>query len=122
MIKRIFRFIKGQHQKIVTGVSISADKLTVPKAKRREVRQHVYYIKKYGLAEHQKRIGNNDPIFLERLIGYLHFWHSIEPENAFVNKSLEFLLYVRIKDKNKDIGIAPVVADLEFEEYHLVFE
>ena len=116
------RFIKGQHQKIVTGVSISADKLTVPKAKRREVRQHVYYIKKYGLAEHQKRIGNNDPIFLERLIGYLHFWHSIEPENAFVNKSLEFLLYVRIKDKNKDIGIAPVVADLEFEEYHLVFE
>ena len=37
------RFIKGKHQKIVTGISISEDKLTVPKSKRREVRQHVYY-------------------------------------------------------------------------------
>ena len=116
------RFIKGKHQKIVTGISISEDKLTVPKSKRREVRQHVYYINKYGLAEHQKRIGNNDPIFLERLIGYLHFWHSIEPESRFVNKSLESLLSVRKQVQNIDIGVAPEIPELEFEEYHLVFE
>lgn len=116
------RFIKGKHQKIVTGVSISSDKLTVPKAKRREVRQHVYYIKKYGLAEHQKKIGNNDPIFLERLIGYLHFWHSIEPENVFVNNSLESLSSVRGKDRIVDIGVAPEVPELVFEEFKLVFE
>lgn len=116
------RFIKGKHQKIVTGISISADKLTVPKSKRREIRQHVYYIKKYGLAEHQKKIGNNDPIFLERLIGYLHFWHSIEPENMFVNKSLKALSSVREKVQNVDIGVAPEVLKLKFEEYQLSFE
>lgn len=116
------RFIKGRHQKIVTGVSISADKLTIPKAKRREVRQHVYYINKYGLAEHQKKIGNNDPIYLERLIGYLHFWHSIEPENAFVNESLSSLSSVRVKTQKVDIGAAPEVPELEFEEYQLVFD
>ena len=115
------RFIKGKHQKIVTGISISEDKLTVPKCKRREVRQHVYYIKKYGLAEHQKRISNNDPIFLERLIGYLHFWHSIEPENRFVNDSLESLSSIRSKDNKADIGVPPEVPELKFEEYQLVF-
>ena len=116
------RFIKGRHQKIVTGISISEDKLTVPKSKRREVRQQVYYINKYGLAEHQKKIGNNDSIFLERLIGYLHFWHSIEPDNAFVNKSLESLTSVRIKVQDVDIGVAPEVPELVFEEYQLIFE
>ena len=116
------RFIKGRHQKIVTGISISADKLTVPKNKRREIRQHVYYIQKYGLTEHQKRIGNKDPIFLERIIGYLHFWHSIEPENIFVNKSLESLSYTRLRNQNVDIGVAPEIPVLEFEEYQLDFE
>lgn len=116
------RYIKGKHQKIVTGVSISADKLTVPKAKRREIRQQVYYIKKYRLAEHQKKIGNNDPIYLERLIGYLHFWHSIEPENGFVNESLKSLSTIRVEDQKVDIGVAPEVPDLEFEDYQLVFE
>ena len=116
------RFIKGKHQKIVTGVSISADKLTVPKTKRREVRQHVYYIMKYGLVEHQKRIGNNDPIFMERLVGYLHFWHSIEPENKFVNESLESLSSAMVKKRKVDIGMAPEVSELEFAKYELVFE
>lgn len=116
------RFIKGKHQKIVTGISISEDKLTVPKSKRREVRQQVYYINKYGLAEHQKKIGEADPIYLERLIGYLHFWHSIEPENKFVNNSLESLLSLRTRKRNVDIGEAPVVPELEFEEYQLNFE
>ena len=116
------RFINGKHQKIVTGISISEDKLTVPKIKRREVRQHVYYINKYGLAEHQKKTGNNDPIFLERLIGYLHFWHSIEPENKFVNNSLETLSSIRENVRNVDIGEAPKLPELEFEEYQLVFE
>lgn len=116
------RYIKGKHQKIVTGISISEDKLTVPKSKRREVRQQVYYIKKYGLADHQKKIGNNDPIYLERLIGYLHFWHSIEPENKFVNNSLVFLLSVRDKNRNTDIGVAPVVPELKFDEYQLLLD
>ena len=116
------RYIKGKHQKIVTGISISEDKLTVPKSKRREVRQHVYYINKYGLSEHQKKIGNNDPIYLERLIGYLHFWHSIEPESKFVNNSLKSLLSVREKMQNIDIGVAPEVPELVFEEFRLNFE
>ena len=116
------RFIKGKYQKIVTGISISEDKLTVPKSKRREMRQHVHYIKKYGLSEHQKRIGNSDPIFLERLIGYLHFWHSIEPENSFVNHSLEFLLSIRAKVRIVDIGVPPKVSELKFDEYLLDFE
>ena len=116
------RFIKGRHQKIVTGISISENKLTVPKSKRREVRQHVYYINRFGLSEHQRMIGNNDPIFLERLIGYLHFWHSIEPDNKFVINSLDSLSSIREKNQKVDVGIAPEVPELEFEEYQLVFE
>ena len=82
----------------------------------------MYYINKYGLLDHQKRIGNNDPIFLERLVGYLHFWHSVEPKNKFVNKSLESLSFIREEIHNNDIGIVPEVPDLVFDEYQLVFE
>lgn len=116
------RLIKGQHKKIVTGISISSGKLTVPKSKRRKIRQTVYYIRKYGAKGHQEHIGNADPIYLLRLIGYLHFWQYVEPSNKFVANSLLYLEQYKKSMQITDIGEPPSTEPLVFDEYHLQFE
>lgn len=83
--------IGPNRQKIITGISISANKLTIPRKKKREVRQCIYYVLKNGIDEHQRHIGSYDPIYVERLLGYLFFWLSVEPDNIFVKTSINKL-------------------------------
>lgn len=86
------RFMNEYGKKIITGVSISSGvKLTIPKARKREIRKNVYFILTKGLAEHQRRIGSTDPVYLKRLIGQLCYWRSIEPDNAYVSDSIASL-------------------------------
>lgn len=86
------RFINEYGRKIITGVSISSGvKLTIPKARKREIRKNVYFILTKGLAEHQRRIGSSDPVYLKRLIGELCYWRSIEPDNSYVSDSIAAL-------------------------------
>lgn len=90
----------GQNgQKIITGISISSGKLTIPKKTKREVRKNIHYILKNGLFEHQKNINSNDPIYVERLLGFLIFWLSVEPDNKFIKSSIEKLkIYSKMLD------------------------
>lgn len=86
------RFLDMPHRKIITGVSVSSGtKLTIPKVFRREIRQQVYHVLTKGLAEHQKYIGSSDPAYLKRLTGRLSYWHAVEPDNAYVIRSLKAL-------------------------------
>lgn len=86
------RYLPQNRRKIITGISISSgEKLTIPKAKKREVRQNVHYILKRGLSGHQRHIKSSDPAYLKRLLGYLSFWHSVEPDNKYVIDSLKAL-------------------------------
>lgn len=79
----------GMTGRLSRGVSISSGvKLTIPKTRKREIRKNVYFILTKGLAEHQRRIGSNDPAYLKRLIGELCYWRSIEPDNAYVSDSI----------------------------------
>ena len=85
-------FMGERRRKIITGVSISSgEKLTIPKARKREIRKNVYFILTKGLAEHQRRIGSTDPVYLKRLIGTLCYWRSIEPDNTYVSDSIAAL-------------------------------
>ena len=82
-------YLPQYKRKIITGVSISSGtKLTIPKAKKREMRKNIYFILTKGLAEHQRYIGSTDPVYLKRIIGYLHYWQSIEPDNRYVTDSI----------------------------------
>lgn len=86
------RFLNENDRKIITGVSVSSGvKLTIPKARKREIRKNVYFILTKGLAEHQRRIGSHDPAYLKRLIGSLCYWRSIEPDNTYVADSIAAL-------------------------------
>ena len=85
------RFFKEYGQRIVTGLSISSPKITIPKEKRRALRQELHYIKKYGLRNHLEHVNINDVIYGYRISGYLQFWRSIEPDNEFVLQSIAFM-------------------------------
>jgi len=86
------RFIRKNRRKIITGVSISSgDKLTIPRAKKRELRKNIHFILTKGLVEHQRYIGSTDPLYLKRIIGYLSYWRSIEPDNNYVLESMTAL-------------------------------
>lgn len=89
--KKKTKLIGGKQRKIVTGISISSGKLTIPKESKRKVRKNVHYTLKNGLFEHQRQINSSDPIYVERLLGYLFFWLSVEPENKYVIDSIEKL-------------------------------
>lgn len=90
--RRKTRFLTQKKRKIVTGISVSSGKkLTIPKAKKREVRKNVHYVLTKGLAEHQRFIGSTDPSYMKRLVGYLNFWLMVEPDNEYVRKSIAAL-------------------------------
>lgn len=89
--KKKSQLIRGNRRKILTGISISSGKLTLPKATKREIRKNVHHVLNRGLLEHLQTIGKYDPIYIERLIGKLNFWKQVEPENSFVLQSIASL-------------------------------
>ncbi|WP_294274600.1 retron St85 family RNA-directed DNA polymerase [uncultured Chryseobacterium sp.] len=102
------RLLYKNNQRIITGISVCSDKLTIPKKKKREIKQSIYFIKKYGLFEHVQRKNISDPIFLERFLGYLYFWKFVEPENKIIETYISLLkkeikktseVYVDLKEK-----------------------
>lgn len=82
------RLVIGNGKKIITGLSISNDKLTIPRKKKRELRKNAFYILLNGLEKYSQITKKYDPIFLERLIGKYTFWKFIEPDNEYVKNTL----------------------------------
>ena len=82
----------GNGKKILTGLSISNDKLTIPRKKKRELRKNAYYVLLNGLEKFSQITKKYDPILLERLIGKYNFWKFIEPDNEHVIITLNKLV------------------------------
>jgi len=74
---RILR--KGQRQEI-TGLTINEQRVCVPKAYKRKLKQEIYFCQKYGYEEHQKYIGDYHRYYKEHLYGKAYFVYMIEPE------------------------------------------
>ena len=89
------KLMPPKHQQIITGISVSTGSIKLPKATKRRLRQEVYYVLKYGVRGHMKNQGFFDPIYLERLIGKMYFWQSLEPDNKFVIDNLTKLRVCR---------------------------
>jgi len=85
------KLIVGQGKKIITGISISNGKLTIPRNMKRTLRKEAHFILLNGLELHSAKINDRDPIYLERLIGKFNFWKCVEPESEYVLKTLNEL-------------------------------
>ena len=72
---------------LVTGIVVN-EKLNTPSDYRKDIRQAVYYCKKFGVGEHIKRVGGeNETQYLRSLLGKITFVLQTRP------KDKEFLNY-----------------------------
>lgn len=70
---------KNGSRKIITGISVDGDRPRVPKAYKDDIRQQLYYIRKFGLAGHCSRNGVVNQLgFLLRLAGQIRYVRSVE--------------------------------------------
>lgn len=73
-------FSSGQRMS-VTGVVIN-DKLSIPKAKKREIENAIRYIKKYGLKGHLEHLGIEKNNYVGHLYGLASFIKMIDKEKG----------------------------------------
>ena len=84
------------HRKLVTGILIKKDQIRLQKSVRKEIKEQVYYILRYGVLDQVKRY--NDIYYIDRVLGRLWYWKQIEPNNKFVKTSIK-----KINDNYKKI-------------------
>ncbi|PTX61472.1 RNA-directed DNA polymerase [Kordia periserrulae] len=84
-------------RQIVTGIVVN-DKPQLDKETRKEIRQHLYYIKKYGLESHMERNNINSNTFLTNLMGKISFGLYLNPKDEHLRDSINYLsqLYKQI--------------------------
>ena len=89
------RLYDPETNKIVTGLFVGKDRIRLPKRKRREIRQEVYFLKKNGILKQVEK--NKDLFALERILGKLYFWKQVEPDSEFVLKSIKEMIKLKSK-------------------------
>lgn len=88
--QRKTRVLKRNQRQQVTGVVVN-DKLQVPRHFRAELRQHVYYIERYGLASHMERRHISKSNFLMYLAGMASHVLSINRNDRDARSALQLV-------------------------------
>ncbi|MEK0224378.1 retron St85 family RNA-directed DNA polymerase [Bacillus proteolyticus] len=83
--------VRLQHQRQeVTGIVVN-QKLQAPRKMKRELRQEIYYIEKYGLDSHLERNLITKANYIKHLLGIAHYIRHINPKDEKVNSYIEKL-------------------------------
>ncbi len=85
------RTMKRNQPQIVTGILVN-DKIQVPREKRDELKQAVYFIEKYGLDEHLIRINCNKANYIKHLLGLANYMLFINPKDEKVKSYKDILI------------------------------
>ncbi len=74
------RIYKGNRRKMITGIVVREDGLSVPRNYKRKLRQEIYYCKKFGPASHLEHISSDKMVnFREYLYGKAFYVKMVEP-------------------------------------------
>lgn len=76
-------------RKLIAGVSLALGSPRLPREYRRELRQELHYVEKFGLKKHISHNKIRRYNYGEVLLGRLAFWLSIEPDNAYAKRMKE---------------------------------
>lgn len=92
--------VRLQHQRQeVTGIVVN-EKLQASRQYRRNFRQNMFYIRKFGLETHMKKVNKSDPkSYLHHLIGTANFIRNINTNDTDVLADYEYLKELLIKYK-----------------------
>lgn len=77
-------------RKYVTGIVVN-ERLNILKEDRKILRQEMYYIRKFGINGHLRKIENKGPNYIDHLVGRLNFAFFVTKEAHF----LEEIRYLR---------------------------
>lgn len=75
----------------VTGIIVNK-KLQAPRELRKELRKNMYYIGKYGINSHLEHLKNNNPNYLEHLLGKANYILFINPKDKEAAKYKEKII------------------------------
>lgn len=77
------RLYTGKHRKIVTGIIVKENGLSVPREYKRKLRQEIYYCKKFGVEQHLKNTKASKVVnFKEFMYGKAYYIKMIEPRTG----------------------------------------
>lgn len=74
------RVARSSARQEVTGIIVNSH-MQLSKEKRKNIRQQVYYIKKFGLDSHLERIEENRSNYLNHLLGQINFALFVNPKD-----------------------------------------
>lgn len=92
------RVAKSNTRQEVTGVVVNSH-MQIPKQKRKEIRQQVYYIKKYGLDSHLEHIKENRSHYINHLLGQINFALFINPKDEEMKEYFDIIKSI-MKNQN----------------------
>lgn len=75
---------------IVTGIIVN-DKIQVPKEYRDKIRQEIYFIKKFGLANHLRNVNCDKVNYVYHLLGKINFALQINPKDLHMAEYKSYL-------------------------------
>jgi retron-type reverse transcriptase len=85
------KLCRSRGKRVVTGLSVSREKLLIPREYKRRLRQEIHYISNFGFFSHTSKLKIRNPFYIDSVFGKLSFWKWIEPENTFAEKGLRRL-------------------------------
>lgn len=85
------RLYQSKSKRIVTGISVIGDQIKVPREYKRNLKQELNFIKKYGLQSHMAKNKIRKHNYLFSIAGKVNFWLSVEPKNQYALDSKQML-------------------------------
>ncbi|WP_439080319.1 reverse transcriptase family protein [Serratia ureilytica] len=86
------------NKKVITGISVSGKKLSLPREYKRNLKNELHFIEKYGYISHISRRKIKDPNYLLSILGKVNFWLQIEPDNEVAINGRNMLLTILRED------------------------
>lgn len=84
------RLMERHRRQEVTGIVVNR-KMQAPRLLRRKLRQHVYYIEKYGVDSHMEWTENNRANYVRHLCGIASFVFFVNPQDRDAKHAIQVL-------------------------------
>ncbi len=93
------KLMRSSDRQIVTGIVVN-QKIQLPKSQRKDIRQAIYYIRKFGLNSHMAKVNLTKRNYLNHLIGKIGFGFYLNPDDKELKDYLEFTSKLLKEEKN----------------------
>ena len=93
------RIARSSARQEVTGIIVNSH-MQISKEKRKQIRQQVYYINKFGLESHLERIEENRANYLNHLLGQINFALFVNPKDKEMKEYFDIVKTI-MKNQNE---------------------